>query len=168
MADIILNTTTDIALVPLKGVYFYKAGDSLVIGDLEQESSMSITSKRRNHYQGGEITLGYFIDITIYVPENKYTGTGLIERLDEYIEDLRTGNTLDIQLAAGNTKISLFTSLKDNINYTDNLWIELDHNCKLNYDIDSLNYRFRMKISIKGFIQDLKNVDGSDSPLFSI
>lgn len=81
------NIANSVTLAPITGLRICKHNspeleeEILYIHHLETESSYRITPKTRTNQYGSERTLGYFVEITAYIPHNNFKQTEILNQL---------------------------------------------------------------------------------------
>lgn len=159
--------TNDIRLLPIVELRLQEdfVGDApnyVMFRQVEEESSFSLSPITRQTSRGGEVTVGYNFEATIYVPFNKFKYDSALAEVNstdaasmiavlERIKNKRVTVSL-ILGASGFTS----TDILKVINYTDESTVELGaKKCLLSYSITSLPLRPRLSIKITGFVKSI-------------
>lgn len=154
MSDLILkNIQNSIYLMPLRAIQLYEIAleEWTAIEHLESGSNYRITAIVKRNQKGANVTLGYNLELTAYVPHNDYVNNGLIERIDRI-------NSAEFQLhfKMGYGDDIIYTPPKT-INFNNKQKIVIE-NTKLVMEIESAEYRPRMILRANQFIKNLQNI----------
>jgi len=159
MANITLNTIAGIIrLLPLRAARFSNSdGDYLDCYRLEEESACNLDEVTVPHYQGGEQSLGFNLDIQLVIPHNYFDeNPGLIDLLEKF-----RGTRPMTHLFFGTSAPTFGVPLQippHVINATDGMEMHLEQNLTFSYEIRQVQFRPHCTIKLKGFIADLTKV----------
>ncbi|HOV92258.1 MAG TPA: hypothetical protein PLC04_04160 [Candidatus Kapabacteria bacterium] len=158
-----------IHLIPIKLIQFDGVNIDdydLWIWDLEAESSYSIAQYIRNDDRGMQRVLGYQVQATIYVPHNDYKNNGMLERLNwfcnkSHVTNADSAEHIHIMLNSGGSKGAM-PPVGGLINATDlsqQIFLcNLNGNVGVNWEIESVQWRPRLKITINAFQKNLTDL----------
>jgi hypothetical protein len=140
-----------IHLMPIRTAdfYIYEEHKHVIIEQLEQESSYHITPVTRNTSKGTNVTLGYNLEASIYVPHNAYNNNGLLQELTAMPENELV--FLYLNVGYGNGYVS---PPPKPINFTKGMTVFF-YDIKPEIEIESVEYRPRLIIRIKTFSKNL-------------
>ncbi len=165
MATISLNQIADkINLMPINGIRICKHGegidDIIYIHNIEAESSYNIKPILRHDHLGNSRTLGYKIDITVYIAHNLLTQ--LPDGEPDIIHELNNIWSLGVDyyhfiLMIGDAAINPPASGYINTSQNIGMWLEL-RNPVLNIEIESVVYRPRLIIKTNYFSKTLTGI----------
>lgn len=157
-----LGSIDKILLLPIRSVGFIEEfsgstqENDFALYEIEKESAYSVLPILRADDGGGQRTIGYKVEATIYTPHNKFSSNGLMAKLERFakkskkVTNPNDDNHYHIVLSTG-TAISLPELKGGSLNSTGKQTItlcNLNGNVSLNWAIESVEYRPRMKISI--------------------
>ena len=160
-------------LMPIRAASFYYpvthivegeevAGyDFLDIYNIESESSYNIKPVTRPNFNiGGLVTLGFTVDIKLYLSYNKFNDTtgGVSYKILENLEYIRKAG-FDFQLIIGHAMPAITTHPPKQINSTDGAWIDVGTFTTLNWELESVEYRPRIIININGFVKNFSDLE---------
>ncbi|MDQ1265842.1 MAG: hypothetical protein QG635_994 [Bacteroidota bacterium] len=178
MASLILDTFSDnFHLLPMTGLIISYSEDSDYTGEytklfnIEAESSWRLEPVKRMTSKGYEITLGYKLTASIYVPQNDYlTGIqsgGIFTRIEDTIQEISEGIRPNLFITLGEQSEDCPTNI---INSNSAMGIDCGQDCSFTYLIEQVEFRPRMIINITGFIKDpmTSRISGeTPAPIFS-
>ena len=160
-------------LMPIRAASFYypvtrivegeevQGYDFLDIYNIESESSYNIKPViKPNFNNGGLVTLGYTVEVKLYISYNKFNDTvdevsyKILDNL-EYIR--KTG--FDFQLIIGHAMPANTTHLPKQINSTDGAWIDVGRFTTLSWEIESVEFRPRIIINLNGFVKNYSDLE---------
>jgi len=135
--------------------------DSLILYNLESESSIVIDPKSRSTHLGNTVTLGYVINATIYIPYNTYNDNGLLA----YFSDLTKKHNFVLSVFFGtNTPIGTtygpIPPIKfPSINSTAGMTMTIPSGVLgLLASIDTPELRQRLKLTMTGFRKEIYDI----------
>ncbi len=147
-------------LLPINGLIIIHPTGSIYSDDKtklyypESESSWKITPINRATFEGNDITLGYSLSATLYFTQNKFKELGIIERLHNISTEIGEKLYHQIILVIGNNKIAPAEELPENINSTSGAFVYLGDEPGINFSIENIEFRPRLKIELRAFISN--------------
>ena len=154
-----LNTVAGkVRLLPLRAAQFMKVDATyLKCYHVEEESSFDITPKVIADYKGGEICLGFNIEVSLVLPHNYFDeNPGVMDLLESF-----KGTRPDTHIFFGTSAPFFSVPLEippHVINATDGFECHLEKICTFSYEIRYIQFRPRLTIKLKGFVADLTKV----------
>ena len=147
----------EIKRFPITAIKIYKTVGSLVIFHPEAESSYRIVAKTRTNDTGSQVTLGYTIESTFYIPYNDYKSSGLISSLNALsAEEL---GVVAVKVYTGTAYPSEVTNPPKVINSEGGMQFMLSSDMvRINFEIESIELRPRLLIKVNGFVRDLTRI----------
>lgn len=156
--NLILNTIANqFKLLPMRAVKImdFTNSNTIIIHNLESESSYNIKPKTKTNRFGDTIVLGYDVEINIYIPYNNFDSNAILRN----IENMKISQ-MDIEL--GNAVISSPAHTQPRvINYTASGVLSL-FNLVQTIEMESVEFRPRAIMRIKKFLKDLSYTPGTN------
>lgn len=170
MSEYIKYTITEsIALMPLRAITIFDNINNLTLFQLEAESSYQIVPITRTNDEGGQKSIAYKLNATIYCPFNKPLDRneedfiGLLDKLKTNVSvtlalgDIETWSGFNEEENETNiTNLNYYLVTKP-INCTGGGYIQTDANANITYEIESVEFRSRLIIRVQAFMRSLYN-----------
>lgn len=157
------NITTDVGLMPIRGVQFYSQvsfGDpydaNIILHNLESESSLRIIPITRNTHLGTIRRLGYKLEVTLYIPYNKLNTNDGYELINSLEEILKSRYTVSLIFGTAKGFTSGGYTPPAAINSTYGLKITTaTYAMQHSVEIETIEYRPRIILRLFGFVKNL-------------
>lgn len=159
------SIANSITLAPITGLRICKhvspelSEEVVYIHHLETESTYRITPKTRANQYGSERTLGYYVEITAYIPHNHFGQSTILEQLAKITELSKSEWKYWhlIVMCGSSTMGGPIGVPYKNITSGVGFWIELT-NPEMTIEIESVELRPRIILRSKQFVKDIRNI----------
>lgn len=174
-----LGMAGKILLLPLRSVTFSDAfagsdrANDFALFELESESSYSLMPILRSDDRGGQRTLGYRVDATIFSPHNKLSDNGILDKLEYFSKKRRVQGAsasdhyhATLTLGINDTTSELKGGSTNSTGKQSITLCNLNGNVGLSWSVESLEFRQRLKISITSNFKPVKGGFNQYSAIF--
>ena len=155
-----LNTIAGkIRLLPIRCLQLRDVltSEYFIVYNIEQESSVSFTPKTQAHFLGGEIHLGFGVELSIVIPHNTFDEENGMIDFFEKIKGTRPDTHLFFGYSAPSWGVPIQVPYSV-INATGGMLFHFEQNLTFSYEITYVEFRPRAILHLKGFIKDLTKV----------